>query len=230
VTEQSQASTAGDQGSIRAVERAVRMFAVVAEASPTEGVGLLEAARSVALAPTTALRILRTLEGSGFVDRRTDGSYIVGAEFLRLAKVHSNADPLDRVVQPILDELAVETGESSYLAVPVDAAHAVYVRQAPSPHAVRHVSWLGRTLPRSGTALGAALAGHVDESGAAVVESGFEAGTVAIAVPLRRSGVVVGALNVVGPSFRVDLPARTSIATTAVAAARRIEAVIGAEF
>jgi urocanate hydratase len=130
----------------------------------------------------------------------------------------------------MLDELAQVTGESSYLAVPIDEQSAVYARQAPSPHAVRHVSWLGRTLPREGTALGAALAGHVDAHGVAMVEGGVEAGTVAIAVPVRRDGQVIGAINVVGPSFRIDEVAQHAIASAALSVAARIEAVLGARW
>lgn len=233
MTEGSQDSaepTASDNGSIRAVERALRLLTVVAQAGPDQGIGLLEAAREVGLAASTTSRILRTLEHCGFAARRADGTYAVGAELERLAAMQVAADPLERVVQPLLDELAQLTGESSYLAVPVDEQSAVYARQAPSPHAVRHVSWLGRTLPRAGTALGAALAGQVDARGVAVVEGGVEAGTIAIAVPIRRAGQVIGAINVVGPSFRIGPAAQLTIESAALSAAARIEAVLGARW
>lgn len=191
---------------------------------------MLEASREVALAPSTTSRILRTLESCGFAERRSDGTYVAGVELAKLAALHVTADPLERVVQPLLDELAALTGESSYLAVPVDDVVAVYARQAPSPHAVRHVSWLGRTLPREGTALGAALAGRVDGRGVAVVDGGVEAGTTAIAVPVRRGDEIIGAINVVGPSFRVDAAAQLTIGSAALSAAQRIEAVLGARW
>jgi urocanate hydratase len=232
VTEHSQdVGQAGpaDNGSIRSVERALRLLTVVAQGGP-DGIGLLEAARAAALAPSTTSRILRTLEGCGFAERRSDGNYGAGAELNRLAGLQATVDPLERVVQPLLDELAQLTGESSYLAVPVDESTAVYARQAPSPHAVRHVSWLGRTLPRAGTALGAALAGTVDARGVAVVEGGVEAGTIAIAAPIRRGGHVIGAINVVGPSFRIDPAAQLTIGSAALSVALRIEAVLGARW
>lgn len=229
------ATSSAETGSIRSVERALRLLSVVARAGSGHagyghGVGLLEASREVALAPSTTSRILRTLESCGFAERRSDGTYVAGAELAKLAALHVTADPLERVVQPLLDELAALTGESSYLAVPVDDVVAVYARQAPSPHAVRHVSWLGRTLPREGTALGAALAGRVDGRGVAVVDGGVEAGTTAIAVPVRRGDEIIGAINVVGPSFRVDAAAQLTIGSAALSAAQRIEAVLGARW
>lgn len=229
-----EATAPSETGSIRSVERALRLLSVVAHAGSGPGsgpgIGLLEAAREVSLAPSTASRILRTLEACGFAERRGDGTYVTGTELAKIAALQVSVDPLERVVQPLLDELAALTGESSYLAVPVDDAVAVYARQAPSPHAVRHVSWLGRTLPREGTALGAALAGRVDAHGVAVVDGGLEAGSVAIAVPVRRNGEIIGAINVVGPSFRVDAAAQLTIGSAALSVAQRIEAVLGARW
>ena len=222
--------SSGEPGSIRSVERALRLLTVIAEAGPDQGIGLLEAARAASLAPSTTSRILRTLEACGFITRRGDGSFGAGTEMARLAGLQATVDPLERIVQPLLDELAQLTGESSYLAVPIDEHTAVYARQAPSPHAVRHVSWLGRTLPRAGTALGAALAGQVDVRGVAVVEGGVEAGTVAVATPISRDGQVIGAINVVGPSFRMNPAAQLTIGSAALSVALRIEAVLGARW
>jgi DNA-binding IclR family transcriptional regulator len=64
--------------------------------------------------------------------------------------------------------LAISSGESAYLAEAADARHAVYVASHPGSHAVRHVSWLGQRVPRRNTAVGAALAGKVDDAGVAV--------------------------------------------------------------
>jgi IclR family transcriptional regulator, acetate operon repressor len=57
---------------IRSVERALRLITAAVEAP--DGIGLIEAARLTELAPSTATRILRTLEAARFVARRDDDS------------------------------------------------------------------------------------------------------------------------------------------------------------
>lgn len=146
-----------------------------------------------------------------------------GAEIIRLGVLHSAELPLLRMAQPHLDELETLTGESCYLAVPLDDSWATYVRMAPSTRGVRHVSWLGRRLPREGSAVGAALAGRLGASGAAIVRAGVEADTVAVAVPIRSDGAITAAINVVGPSYRIDAAAEIEIAEAALRCAARIE-------
>ena len=215
----------GERSPVRAVERALRLLTVTAEA--TDGIGLVDAARAVGLAPSTAHRVFRALESEGFVSRRGDGAFEAGPEIVRLGALHSADSPLQRVTQPHLDALATLTGESCYLAVPLDDDRATYVRPAPSPHAVRHVSWLGRHLPRRGTAVGAALDAQPGDP-VAIVRDGVEPDTTAIAAPIRSRGQVVGAVNVVGPSFRVDAAAERAITDALVVCVAAIERAIGA--
>jgi IclR family transcriptional regulator, acetate operon repressor len=221
VTETAQLVVAGDEATIRSVERALRLLVVTAESD--DGIGLVDAARAVGLAPSTVTRMLRTLESTGFVERRNDSTYVAGPELIRLGALHSSESPLQRLIQPHLDELATVTGESCYLAVPVDDEMATYVRMAPSAQAVRHVSWLGRRIPRRGSAMGAALDGRVATNGAVVVHAGVEADTTAVAVPIRVKGQIVGAINVVGPSFRVNKAKQSAIAAAAVATATAVQ-------
>ncbi len=210
-----------DESTIRSVERALRLLVVAAESD--EGIGLVDASRAVQLAPSTVTRMLRTLESSGFVQRRDDGNYVAGAELIRLGALHSSEAPMIRLAQPHLDQLATSTGESCYLAVPLDHDSATYVRMAASSHAVRHVGWLGRRIPRAGSALGAALDGRVGSNGAAIVHAGVEADTTAIAVPIHSNGGIIAAINVVGPSFRMNRAAQHDIANAAVAVAAALE-------
>ena len=213
-----------DDSTIRSVERALRLLVVAAESD--DGIGLVDASRAVQLAPSTVTRMLRTLEASGFVQRRDDGNYVAGAELIRLGALHSSESPMYRLAQPHLDQLAATTGESCYLAVPLDRDWATYVRMSPSKHAVRHVSWLGRRIPRAGSAVGAALDGRLGADGAAIVHAGVEADTTAIAVPIRSNGDIVGAINVVGPSFRMNRSAQHEIAAAAVAVATALQRAV----
>ena len=62
--------------STRTVDRALDLLAAVTE---QPRLSLTEAARATELPASTALRLLRSLEGSGFVARDDDGAYRPGA-------------------------------------------------------------------------------------------------------------------------------------------------------
>ena len=209
---------------IRSVERALRLIVAAVEAP--DGIGLIEAARVTELAPSTATRILRTLEAARFVARRDDGAYVAGMELIRLGALQAAESPLLSAVQPHLDHLAIATGESSYLAVAVDRTWATYVRMAQSSRSVRHVSWLGRRIPRATSAVGAALLGDVSTKGVAIVKDGVATDTTAIAVPIRDGDIIVAAINVVGPSFRMTKSVQQTIIEVARSAADAVQSAI----
>ncbi len=218
------ASAPTDEPTIRAVERALRLLTVAAEAP--DGVGLVDAARAAGLAPSTATRVMRTLEIAGFVARRADGAYVAGPELNRLGALHATESPFLHAAQAHLDALAALTGESCYLAVTVDNEWATYVRMAPSSRSVRHVSWLGRRIPRHGSATGHALAGQLDVDGVARVTDGVEPDTTAIAVPLRSGSTIIAAINIVGPSFRMTAAAQGPIVDAALTTAASLQSTI----
>ncbi|MDO8361627.1 MAG: IclR family transcriptional regulator C-terminal domain-containing protein [Actinomycetota bacterium] len=183
-------------------DRGLRLVGIVA-AHP-HGITLADAARAAGLSASTALRRLRSLAVAGFAVHRDDGRWAPGPELLRIARQLAASVTLAELAQPVLVALAGTTGESAYLAEPVDDRDAVYVAMEPGRYAVRHVGWLGRTVPRQGTALGAALAGSVDADGAAQRDGGAEEGVTAISAPVRdRSGAIVAAVSIVGPTFRL---------------------------
>ena len=209
------------ESSIRSVERALRLITAAAEAP--DGIGLVDAARLTDLAPSTATRILRTLEAARFVARREDGAYVAGIELVRLGALQASESPLLGAAQRHLDVLAAVTGESCYLAIAVDQTWATYVRMTQSSRSVRHVSWLGRRIPLATSAVGAALAGTLDARGVAVVKDGVEPGTTAIAIPIRDRHNIVAAINVVGPSFRMAKVVHQSIIDAAHTAAEALQ-------
>jgi DNA-binding IclR family transcriptional regulator len=204
----------------QAADRGLSLLRVVAD--HTDGITLSDAARTVDLAPSTALRHLRALEATGFVNRRADdGRFEPGPELFRIARALVTAASLPRRAEPLLAELAATTGESAYLAEPLDRAHAVYTCLAEGHHAIRHVSWLGHQISRRDTAVGAALAGRTDDDGVAVRVDAVEAGITAVSAPVRSAdGRVVAAISIVGPSFRLqgEVLARTRRAVLGTAA------------
>ncbi len=186
----------------RATDRGLSLLREVAD--HPHGLPLADLARAVDLSASTALRQLRSLEAAGFAVRRTDGGWVPGPELQRIARNLAASATLPRLAESVLASLAQALGESAYLAEVADERTAVYVAMESGTHAVRHVSWLGHTVPRRGTAVGRALVGNVDPDGVAVREDAVERGITAVSAPVRdASRHVVAAVSVVGPSFRL---------------------------
>jgi urocanate hydratase len=205
-------------GQPRATDRGLALLRVVAD--HPEGIALADAARAVELTPSTALRQLRSLEAAGFAARDTDGRFGPGSELLRIARSLASSAALPRLAAEALSTLATVTGESAYLAEISDGRHAVYSAMEPGRHAVRHVSWLGQRVTRRGTAVGAALADTTDADGVVVRTDAVEDGVTAVSAPVRGADDrVIGAISVVGPSFRLHgrslLLARAAVAREA---------------
>lgn len=195
----------------RATDRGLSLLRVVADHAAAQGgvraqsgISLADAARAVELTPSTALRQLRALEAAGFALRDTDGRYLPGPELLRIARSLGSGAALPRLADDVLLELADATGESAYLAEPLDERTAVYSAMQPGRHTVRHVSWLGHRITRRATAVGAALVGRLEPDGVAVKLDAVEDGTTAVSAPVRdATGEIIAAVSVVGPSFRL---------------------------
>ena len=202
----------------RSAERALHLLdTVVSAGSLTLG----EAAKSTHLPTSTALRHLKALEHHGYLNRDVHGMFCVGPTFLRLALTSLREGPaahLTTAARPHLDRLAEITGESAYLAVR-ERSRAVYIATAESSRAIRHVGWVGRTVPLTGTAVGAALTG----SGEATVHrntGAVEPDVSAVVAPVvGDDGAVVAALSVLGPASRLNGASMATAATALVAAA-----------
>lgn len=185
----------------RTVERALALLGVVTEA-PTS---LSECARLTSLPPSTALRLLRTLEAAGFASRDASGDFAAGPRMIQLGATSLGAHELTRVAAPALERIVRATGESTYLSVPGVGDTALYLAMAEGTHAVRHTSSVGRAIPRAGLAVGRALTGDVPSTCGYVAERDLEEPDVtAIVAPIRSRGGVIGALSVLGPTYRID--------------------------
>ena len=186
----------------RSSDRVLQLLSAVG-GSPT-GVSLTEAAAMVGLVPSTALRQLRSLEAADFLVRSdVDQLYRPGPQLIALAKTVFIGRTLSGTAQPFIDELAGTTRESAYLAVGDGPRRATYVATSPGHHALRHSGWVGRSFSTASTAVGAALRGRVDADGVIAREGTLEPGITAISAPIRSGGGIIGAVNLVGPTFRL---------------------------
>jgi len=190
-------------GSTRAVDRALDLTVAVAECAG--GASLSELARRTALSASTALRLLTTLSARGFVERHEDGRYFAGAALRGLAATVSRTEPLYELAGPHLEALAQTTRETSNLAIAIDARRALYLRQVASPRLVQTVSWAGRTIPLSGTAIGAALSGRVGCDEYTSTRRTVEPDVTAVAAPVfGADGRIVCAISVIAPTYRTS--------------------------
>jgi IclR family acetate operon transcriptional repressor len=207
--------------STRTVERALALLATVCERG---GANLADSARDCGLAPSTALRLLRTLETTGFVSKDEAGMYRPGGRIIQLgAQALSNESLVDLAAEA-MEDVATETGESAYLSVEGHAGTALYISIVEGTHSVRHASWVGRTVPIDTSAAGHVLRGKVPETGYVVVERGVETDVTAIACPVYSEARIVAALSVVVPSYRLTATQAKQYGRTLVSAAAGITA------
>jgi urocanate hydratase len=207
----------------RSVGRAFDLLESVAGAGEAS---LTEAATRTGLTPTTALRYLRALEARGYLHRNTDGSFSAGPTVFRLATMARAEGPYARLVaaaQPVLDDLTERTGESSYLAV-ADGEQAMYLATSESTRSVRHVGWVGKTVPMAGTAIGEALRG---EPGARMRSGTVEPDITAVTRGVHDGGAVVAALSIIGPTHRMGRETTAVAAEALEQAAVRLERRLG---
>jgi IclR family transcriptional regulator, acetate operon repressor len=186
--------------STRTVERALALLATICDRG---GANLADSARECDLAPSTALRLLRTLETSGFVTREEFGTYRPGSRIIQLGAQALSNESLVDLARPVMEKLVEETGESVYLSVEGHRATALYISIVEGTHSVRHTSWVGRTVPLERSAAGRALRGRIPAEGYVVVERGVEADVTAIACPVYSQSRTIAALSLVIPSYRL---------------------------
>jgi DNA-binding IclR family transcriptional regulator len=203
------------------VERALALLAAVCERG---GANLADSARDCDLAPSTALRLLRTLETTGFVSKDESGVYRPGGRIIQLgAQALSNESLVDLAAEA-MEYVATETGESAYLSVVGHAGTALYISIVEGTHSVRHASWVGRTVPLDKSAAGHVLRGEVPDAGYVVVERGVEKDVTAIACPVYSETRIVAALSVVVPSYRLSDTQAKQYGRTLLSAAAGITA------
>jgi urocanate hydratase len=184
----------------RTVERALGLLAEVCSA---QALSLADCARRADLSPSTALRLLRTLESAEFVARDARGYFHAGPRLIQLGAAALGRESLVRMAEPALQRIVAATGESAYVSVLGPGDTALYVGMVEGTHAVRHASRVGSTVPLAGTAVGRALSGDVPGAGYVVCVSGAEDGVIAIAAPVLRPAGVAGVLSLAGPVSRI---------------------------
>lgn len=98
---------------VEAVERALKILEVFD--APKEAFTLTELAEATGFYKSTLLRLLASLERFDYVIRRPDGHFSLGHTPARLGRRHRPGLGLATLVQPVLDQLCEQSGETAAL-------------------------------------------------------------------------------------------------------------------
>jgi DNA-binding IclR family transcriptional regulator len=215
-------------GGVRSVQRALEILSLLTEDRPA--VSIRDVVEATGLAKTTVIRLVQTLEHNGLLWAGPSG-YVAGPGLWRWAHLAHRSWELPPETRQQMRDLAARQRETVNLYVLRDI-YRVCVAQQESPQPLRHVVRIGDELPLwAGASAKVLLHGApdvllrriarsspygddhlgwlrsaVDEAAArgwAVSHGEREDGLSAVAVPvLGRSGAVVAALSLSGPTLR----------------------------
>lgn len=98
---------------MQTVDKAVNLLGFFTITTPE--IGLSELARLAGYDKAATRRFLVSLQKHDFIEQNPeDRKYRLGAAFLRFARVREATMPLSSIIQPILNRLAEETGETAH--------------------------------------------------------------------------------------------------------------------
>jgi DNA-binding IclR family transcriptional regulator len=201
----------GRSGGVAALDRAFLILSVFQPGSET--LTLAEIARRTGLYKSTILRLLGALEYGGFIRRLADGRYTIGPAPLRLAQIYQESFRVRHVIEPILQQLSKESGETASFYVRQEQVRVVLYRVEPA-RSVRFSVLEGEQFPIDRGASGRILVAFTkpyEKSDEAVREHLWAVSygerdpeTASAAVPvLGVSQSLLGALALSGPRDRI---------------------------
>jgi DNA-binding IclR family transcriptional regulator len=195
-------------------------------------IGVSEMAETLGVHKSTASRLAAALERAGFLSR-TGKRYRLGVELIRLGAIALRSFDVVAVMQPAMEKLSQQTGETVNLAVP-DSGGILNVAELPSTYILScSGGWTGRRTKPHAVANGKVLlaygtiavprelerytehtittAAALDEELAAVRRNGYatataelEEGLAAVAAPVfDGTGACIAALSISGPAYRM---------------------------
>jgi DNA-binding IclR family transcriptional regulator len=241
---------------VASVGRAIALLEALATAP--EGLGVNELARRIAVNPSSASRLLATLEAGGLAARQADGRYQLGLRFVTLADRALARLDVRELARPHLHALVGQTGETATLSVPA-GGEAVTVDFVPGSSSVVSMARVGRPNPLHATAIGktmlafgevplpadqltaftdrtltdlGALARAVEQvrrAGWGEAVGERETDLAALAAPVRGEGGALAAiLGLQGPLARMTGARRREMLPLLLGAAERLSGTLGA--
>ncbi|MGK6306154.1 IclR family transcriptional regulator [Variovorax sp. DT-64] len=214
---------------VNALERGLRLLMALRK---DEGQKLSDLARATQLDKATASRLLRSLMRYSFAVKDADERYRLGPATAVLEATGDTTQGIAAVVQPVIDRIAKESGETASFFVRHGDLR-LCVALAAGHHAVGHVLKVGDVLPTERGAGGRVLrlfeggrpTGDADVVQTSIGERDPELAAVAAPVFDAR-GKLLGALSLSGTSTRYSSPEHLHGMQARIAsAAREIESL-----
>ncbi len=114
MTETTKATAPAETAESSGVAVLDRAFSLLAAFGPTDDrLTMTELSKRTGLYKSTVLRLLAALEHGGFIRKLSDGQYAVGPQPLRLASIYQRSFQVGHVIEPLLKQLSVATGETA---------------------------------------------------------------------------------------------------------------------
>lgn len=165
---------AGSTDGVKSVTRVFDLLELIADAGGDVTLSELSAAADLPL--PTIHRLLRTLVSRGYARQLQNRRYALGPRLVRLGEVANRK--FGQLAMPQLKQLVEELGETANLAT-LDGDRVIYVSQAPSPHAMRMFTEVGRRSYLHSTSVGKAILADMtdDQVREIVARTGMPANT-----------------------------------------------------
>lgn len=219
-----------ESGGVIAVTRALRLLEAfgMSDAQLT----LAELSRRTGMHKTTALRIARTLAADHYLVQKEDGSWRLGRAAGWLGACYQATFNVHDLVEPVLRELALKTGESASFYVREGKQRICLVR-VEGPQAIRHHVRVGAALPLDLGAPGRvilAFSGEPGEPYEAIRQRGFhlslgerEPEVSSVAAPVfGMQWRLLGSVCISGPTSRLSEQRLHELAATIIEAANQL--------
>jgi IclR family transcriptional regulator, acetate operon repressor len=153
--------SADDGASVQSLDRAIQLLRLVADA---DGLSLTELSRASGLAPSTAYRMLTTLQHHNLAEfEETDQLWFTGVELFRMGASFLRRRKLAERGRVIIEGLRMATGETANLAV-AESDAVVFVTQSESHEPIRAFFRPGTRGPYHASGIGKAILAFRDEA------------------------------------------------------------------
>lgn len=148
-----------ERSGVQSLERAFSILETTAE--HPEGISLADLSKAVGLHTSTTFHLVKTMVALGYVRQARDTKrYHIGRMIFGLAAASRSEIDLMMVATPILEQLALETGESCHLAI-MTGNEIVIVARVAGTGAFQLQERQGGVRPGHATALGKVLLASV---------------------------------------------------------------------
>lgn len=219
-----------DGGGVTAVTRALLVLGAFGVNDPE--LSLAEISRRTGIHKTTVLRLARTLAAHNYLVQKEDGNWRLGRAAGWLGACYQATFNVQEVVEPMLRELSIKTGESASFYVREGQERTCLLR-VEGPQAIRHHVRIGATLPLNSGAPGRvilAFSGAPGEPYEGIRGRGFhlsmgerEPEVSSVAAPVfGLHWRLLGSICISGPTARLSEARLMELAQTVVDAANRL--------